>query len=77
MARERSDMRRVKEALRLRLAFGLSHRGIGVACRMSRTTVRAYCERAKTAGIDSFALIEPLSERELEGCLFKHGRVPA
>jgi transposase len=44
---------------------------------MSRTTVRAYCERAKTAGIDSFALIEPLSERELEGCLFKHDRVPA
>src|SRR4051812_26493649 len=44
---------------------------------MSRTTVRAYCERAKTAGIDSFALIESLSERELEGCLFKHGRVPA
>jgi len=44
---------------------------------MSRTTVRAYCERAKTAGIDSFALIEPLSERELEGRLFKHGRVPA
>jgi hypothetical protein len=44
---------------------------------MSRTTVRAYCERANTAGIDSFALIEPLSERELEGRLFKHGRVPA
>src|SRR5215207_4166213 len=77
MARKRSDMRRVKEALRLRLAFGLSHKGISVACRMSRTTVRAYCERAKIAGIDSFALIAPLSERELEGRLFKHGRVPA
>jgi len=77
MAQERSDMKRVKEALRLRLAFGLSYKGIGVACRMSRTTVRAYCARAKTAGIDSFALIEPLSERELETHLFKRGRVPA
>ena len=28
MARERSEMRRVKEVLRLRLAFGLSHKAI-------------------------------------------------
>ncbi|MHB2205665.1 IS630 family transposase [Methylobacterium sp. CM6257] len=77
MAQERSGMGRVKEALRLRLVFGLSYKGIGVACRMSGTTVRAYCERAKTAGIGSFALIEPLSERDLERHLFKHGRVPA
>ena len=77
MAQERSDMRRVKEALRLRLAFGLSHENIGVACRMPRTTVRDYCERAKSAGIDNFALIGPLSERELERRLFKYGPVPA
>src|SRR5215212_1851275 len=73
MARERSEMRRVKEVLRLRLAFGLSHKAISAACRMPRTTVRDYCERAKAAGIDSFAAVEPLSERALEARLFKTG----
>ena len=49
MARERSEMRRVKEVLRLRLAFGLSHNAIGAACRMppqkgaDRTGLRAGC----------------------------------
>src|SRR5215203_3132940 len=73
MARERSEMRRVKEVLRLRLVFGLSHTAIGAACRMPRTTVRDYCQRAKAAGIDSFAAIEPLSERALEARLFATG----
>src|SRR3954470_22662140 len=51
MARERSEMRRVKEVLRLRLAFGLSHKAMSAACRMPRTTVRDYCQRAKAAGV--------------------------
>ena len=76
MARERSEMRRVKEVLRLRLAFGLSHKAISAACRMPRTTVRDYCQRAKAAGIDSFAAIEPLSERALEARLFTTGVDP-
>ena len=66
-------MRRIKEVLRLRLVFGLSHTAIGAACRMPRTTVRDYCQRAKAAGIDSFAAIEPLSERALEARLFATG----
>jgi hypothetical protein len=61
MAQKRSEMRRVKEVLRLRLAFGLSHKAISAACRMPRATVRDYCQRAKAAGIDSFAAVEPLS----------------
>ena len=73
MARERSEMRRVKEVLRLRLAFGLSHKAISAACRMPRTTVRDYCQRAKAAGLDSFAGVEPLSERALEARLFTTG----
>ena len=73
MARERSEMRRIKEVLRLRLAFGLSHKAIGAACRMPRTTVRDYCQRAKAAGLDSFAAVEPLSERALEARLFTTG----
>ena len=76
MARERSEMRRVKEVLRLRLAFGLSHKAISAACRMPRTTVRDYCQRAKAAGIDSFAAVEPLSERALEARLFTTGVDP-
>jgi len=76
MARERSEMRRVKEVLRLRLAFGLSHKAISAACRMPRTTVRDYCQRAKAAGLDSFAAIEPLSERALEARLFTTGVNP-
>src|SRR4029453_7835587 len=73
MARERAERGRVKEVLRLRLAFGLSHKAIGAACRMPRTTVRDYCQRAKAAGLDSFAAIEPLSERALEARLFTTG----
>ena len=73
MARKRSEMRRIKEVLRLRLVFGLSHAAIGAACRMSRTTVRDYCQRAQAAGLDSFAAIEPLSERALEARLFTTG----
>src|SRR4051812_2083461 len=76
MARERSEMRQVKEVLRLRLAFGLSHKAIGAACRMPRTTVRDYCQRAKAAGLDSFAAVEPLSERALEARLFTTGVDP-
>jgi transposase len=76
MARERSEMRRVKEVLRLRLAFGLSHKAISAACRMPRTTVRDYCQRAKAAGLDSFAAVEPLSERALEARLFTTGVDP-
>ena len=76
MAREKSEMRRVKEVLRLRLAFGLSHKAISAACRMRRTTVRDYCQRAKAAGIDSFAAVEPLSERALEARLFTTGVDP-
>src|SRR4029453_18380040 len=76
MARERAERGRVKEVLRLRLAFGLSHKAISAACRMPRTTVRDYCQRAKAAGLDSFAGVEPLSERALEARLFTTGVDP-
>jgi hypothetical protein len=69
MAQKRSEMRRVKEVLRLRLAFGLSHKAISAACRMPRAMVRDYCQRAKAAGIDSFAAVEPLSG----ACLIQGG----
>ena len=59
MAQKRSEMRRVKEVLRLRLAFGLSHKAISAACRMPRTTVRDYCQRAKAAGIAAWPPLNP------------------
>jgi DNA-directed RNA polymerase specialized sigma24 family protein len=59
MAQKRSEMRRVKEVLRLRLAFGLSHKAISAACRMPRTTVRDYCQRAKAAGIAASPPLNP------------------
>src|SRR4051812_33634456 len=40
---------------------------------MPRTTVRDYCQRAQAAGLDSFAAIEPQSERALEARLFTTG----
>ena len=70
MARERSDMRRIKEVLRLHLLFALSHRAISQACRMPRTTVRDYCQRAKAAGIDSLEDLDSLGESALEARLF-------
>lgn len=76
MARERSDMRRIKEVLRLRLLFALSHRAISQACRVPRTTVRDYCERAKAAGIDSFEALDSLGESALEARLFTRAAQP-
>ena len=76
MARERSDMRRIKEVLRLHLLFALSHRAISQACRMPRTTVRDYCQRAKAAGIDSFEALDSLGESALEARLFPRAAQP-
>jgi DNA-directed RNA polymerase specialized sigma24 family protein len=44
-------MRRIREVLRLRDEFGASQREIAQACRMPRTTVRAYLARADAAGL--------------------------
>ena len=49
MPRERSDMRRIREVLRLRDEFGASVRRIAAACRMPRTTVRDYLRRLESA----------------------------
>src|SRR4051794_30167615 len=49
MPRERSDMRRIREVLRLREEFGASVRRIAAACRMPRTTVRDYLRRLERA----------------------------
>lgn len=62
-------MRRIREVLRLRDEFGASQREIAAACRMPRTTVRAYLQRADAAGL-RFQDITGWADDELERRLF-------
>ncbi len=50
MPRARSDMRRIREVLRLRDEFGASQRQIADACRLPRSTVRDYLDRLRASG---------------------------
>jgi response regulator of citrate/malate metabolism len=49
--RPRAAMRKIREALRLCLAEGLSPRQTGIATGLPRTTVRRYVERAAEVGL--------------------------
>ena len=69
MPRERSDMRRIREVLRLRDEFGASVRRIAAACRMPRTTVRDYLRRLESAEL-RFGDVREWSDAELERRLF-------
>ena len=51
MPRKRSDMRRVKEVLRLAHELGYSLRQIAESVRLGRTSVRDYLARADAAGV--------------------------
>ncbi len=69
MPRGRSDMRRIREVLRLRDEFGASVRQIATACRMPRTTVRDYLRRLKAAEL-GFGDVREWSDADLEQRLF-------
>jgi transposase len=62
-------MRKIREALRLCLAEGLSPRQTGIATGLPRTTVRRYLERAAEVGL-SWPLPSELDDRALEERLF-------
>jgi len=49
--RPRAAMRKIREALRLCLAEGLSPRQAGIATGLPRTTVRRYVVRAVEVGL--------------------------
>lgn len=49
--RPRAAMRKIREALRLCLAEGLSPRQAGIATGLPRTTVRRYVLRAAEVGL--------------------------
>jgi len=67
--RPRAAMRKIREALRLCLAEGLSPRQAGIATGLPRSTVRRYVVRAVEAGLD-WPLPPELDDRALEEQLF-------
>jgi len=67
--RPHAAMRKIREALRLCLAEGLSPRQAGIATGLPRTTVRRYVERAAEAGL-GWPLPPDLDDRALEEQLF-------
>ena len=70
MPRERSDMRRVKELLRLAHELGYSKRQIALSIRMPKTTVGDYLARAAAAGL-RYADVAGMSEEAVEALLFQ------
>ncbi len=65
----RAAMRKIREALRLCLAEGLSPRRAGIATGLPRTSVRRYLVRAIEVGL-SWPLPSDLDDRELEERLY-------
>ena len=75
MPRERSDMRRVKELLRLAHELGYSKRQIALSIRMPKTTVGDYLARAAAAGL-RYADVAGMSEEAVEALLFQRAELP-
>src|SRR5579859_204401 len=67
--RPRAAMRKIREALRLCLAEGLSPRQTGIATGLPRTTVRRYVERAAEVGL-GWPLPPEMDDRALGERLF-------
>jgi transposase len=68
-------MRKIREALRLCLAEGLSPRQAGIATGLPRTTVRRYVERAAEVGL-GWPLPPDLDDRALEERLYGRAAPP-
>jgi transposase len=62
-------MRKITEVLRLKHERNLSNRKIATSCKISKTTVANYLDRAKKAGI-SWPLPQDMTEDRLQGLLF-------
>ena len=69
MPRPRAAMRKIREALRLCLAEGLSPRQAGIATGLPRSTVRRYVLRAAEVGL-GWPLPPELDDRALEERLY-------
>lgn len=75
MPRPRAAMRKIREALRLCLAEGLSPRQAGIATGLPRSTVRRYVVRAVEVGL-SWPLPPGLDDRALEERLYGRAAPP-
>lgn len=69
MPRERLSVRKVREVLRLKWERGVSNRLIAGSCRVSRSTVADYLQRAEAAGL-AWHQVEELDDAQLENLLF-------
>ncbi|HEX8835530.1 MAG TPA: IS21 family transposase, partial [Candidatus Acidoferrum sp.] len=69
MPRPRSEMRRVREVLRLRAELGENLSAVAAGAGLARSTVRLYLRRAAAAGIDA-TTANSLSDDALEAALF-------
>ena len=75
MPRPRAAMRKIREALRLCLAEGLSPRQAGIATGLPRSTVRRYVVRAIEVGL-GWPLPPDLDDRALEERLYGRAAPP-
>ena len=73
MTRERLDMRKIREVIRLKYTTTASQREIGRHCGIARSTVRDYLYRAGKAGI-TWPLPQDLDDAGLERLLFANER---
>ena len=69
MSQERLSMRKFKEVLRLKYECRLSNRQIAKSCRIARSTVADYLQRAQKAGL-SWPLAPGFNELDLQAKLF-------
>jgi transposase len=69
MPAERVSMRKIREALRLTHALGMSRRLVGEATGIGKTAVGEYVRRAAVAGL-SWPIADEIDDAELERRLF-------
>ena len=69
MPRTRTEMRRIKEVLRLKFELGLSDTQVARSVRLARSTVQEYLHRAAAAGLD-YEQARGLDDGDLDGRLF-------
>ena len=76
MAGRRLSMRKIKEVLRLKWQHGHSNKQIALSCKIARSTVSEYLDRAQRAGL-TWPLDATLDDGALEALLFpdKHAIV--
>ncbi len=69
MPRKRTEMRKVKDVLRLKFEVGLSNRDIGKCLHLGPATVSEVLTRFKSSDL-SWPLPDGVSDQQLEGKLY-------